>query len=135
MKCKEDEDVSEYVTHFKKIYKKVDPYKSISSKTIIRKFINSLPSKFVKLFTIISLASLNKAIEAVLNIEASQKVKVRKRNQVYMVDIIEELHQEVYNLQVRQVKLKQSKPVTSAEPLQETRNQIMPFRSRKDYKG
>jgi len=135
LKCKEDEDVSEYVTHFKKIYKKVDPYKSISSKTIIRKFINSLPSKFVKLFTIISLASLNKAIEAVLNIEASQKVKVRKRNQVYMVDIIEELHQEVYNLQVRQVKLKQSKPVTSAEPLQETRNQIMPFRSRKDYKG
>ena len=135
MKCKEDEDVSEYVTHFKKIYKKVDPYKSISSKTIIRKFINSLPSKFVKLFTIISLASLNKAIEAVLNIEASQKVKVRKRNQVYMVDIIEELHQEVYNLQVRQVKLKQSKPVTSAEPLQETRNQIMTFRSRKDYKG
>jgi len=135
LKCKEDEDVSEYVTHFKKIYKKVDPYKSISSKTIIRKFINSLPSKFVKLFTIISLASLNKAIEAVLNIEASQKVKVRKRNQVYMVDIIEELHQEVYNLQVRQVKLKQSKPVTSAEPLQETRNQIMTFRSRKDYKG
>ncbi len=63
------------------------------------------------------LSTLDKAIEAVMDVEASQKVKARKRVQAYMVDTIEELRQEVYNLQVFQAKLRQSKPVTLAEPL------------------
>ncbi len=37
------------------------------------------------------LSTLKEAIEFVLNIEASQKVKVRKRDQVYMMNIIEKL--------------------------------------------
>ncbi len=57
---------------------------------IVKKFINSLPSKFVKLFTIIRSANLNKAIEVTLNIEASQKIKARKRDQAYLIDTIEE---------------------------------------------
>ncbi len=40
-----------------------------------------------------------------MNVEASQKVKAYKRNQAYMVDIIEELRQEIYNIQVAQIKL------------------------------
>ncbi len=69
LEYEEDEDISEYATHFKQVYKRVDPHKSTPSRTIIRKFINSL-----------SPTSLDKAIEAVLNVKASQKVKTRKRD-------------------------------------------------------
>jgi len=41
---------------------------------------------------------LDEAIEVILDVEASQKVKTKKRDQAYMMDIIKELHQEVYNL-------------------------------------
>jgi len=99
LKCEDDEDVSEYATRFKRIYKRVNPHRSTLNRTIIRKFINSLLPKFVKLFTIIGPASLNKAIEAALDVEASQKVKARKRDQAYMVDTIKKLRQEVHNLQ------------------------------------
>ena len=114
--------MSEYVTHFKRVYKRVDPYKSTSSRIIVRKFVNSLPSKYVELLMIIGSANLEEAIEAILDVETSQKVKVRKRDQVYMIDTIEELYQEVYNLQMGQAKLRQSKPFTLIEPLQGTRN-------------
>jgi len=76
----------------------VDPHKSTPSRTIIRKFINLLSLKFVKLLTIIGPANLNEAIEATLDVEASQKVKIRKRDQMYLVDIIEELRREVHTL-------------------------------------
>jgi len=59
----------------------------------------------VKLLTIIESNTLEKAIEVDMNVEASQKVKAYKRNQAYMVDIIEELRQEIYNIQVAQIKL------------------------------
>ena len=95
----------------------MDPQKRTSLRTIIQKFINSLPPKYVEFLIIIGSANLDEAIDAILNIEASQKVKAWKRDHTYMVDMIEELRQEVYNLQVVQVKPKQSKPVTSAEPL------------------
>ncbi len=49
-----------------------------------------------------------------------------------MVETIEELRHEIHNLQVAQAKPKQSKPVTSAEPLQGIRDQIMPFRRGED---
>ena len=70
----------EYVTRFKKIYKRVDSQKKTPIKMIIQKFINSLPPKYVKLLTIIGLANLNEAIEVTLNVETSQKVKARKRD-------------------------------------------------------
>ena len=117
----------EYATRFKKIYKRVDLYKSTPTRTIVRKFINSLPPKYVELLTIMRPATLGKAIEAAIDVKASQKVKVRKRDQAYMVDTINELHQEIHNLQVAQAKPRQSKPVISAEPLQDIRNQIMPY--------
>ncbi len=44
--------------------------------------------------------TLEETIEAAMNVEASQKVKARKRDQAYMVDTIEELHHEIHNLQV-----------------------------------
>ncbi len=47
---------------------------------IIRKFINSLPPKYVELLTIIGLNTLAKAIEAAMDMKASQKVKVWKRD-------------------------------------------------------
>ncbi len=52
-----------------------------------------------------------------------------------MVDTIEELRYEIHNLQVNQSKPKQSKPVTPAEPLQGTRNQIMPYQGRGGLRG
>ncbi len=84
---------------------------------IIWKFIISLPLKYVKLLTIIKLVNLDKAIEAALDVKVSQRVKTRKKNQAYMIDTIKELWQEVHNLQVSQVKPKQSKPVIPAKPL------------------
>ncbi len=78
LECEKDKDISEYATHFKQVYKRVNPYKSILSRTIIRKFINSLPLKFVELLIIIGPANLDKTIEAALNVKASQKVKARK---------------------------------------------------------
>src|SRR6266540_7293503 len=102
---------------------------------IIRKFINSLPPKYVELLTIIGSTTLAEAIEAAMDVEVSQKIKARKRDQAYMVETIEELRHEVHNLQMAQVKPKQSKLVTPAEPLQGTRNQIMPYRGRGRFRG
>ncbi len=79
--------------------------------------------------------TLNEAIEAAIDVKANQRVKSRKRDQAYMVDTIEELRHEIHNLQVVQAKLRQSKPVILAEPLQGTRNQIMPYRGRGEYRG
>jgi len=90
LEYEEEEDVSEYTTHFKKIYKRVNPQKRTFIRMIIWKFINSLPPKYVELLTIIRSANLNEAIKAALDVEASQKVKTRKRDQTYMVDTIEE---------------------------------------------
>ena len=87
-----------YATRFKKIYKRVDPHRSTPTRTIIRKFINSLPPKYVKLLTIIGPTTLAEAIEAAMDVEASQKVKARKRDQAYIVDTIEELRYEIHNL-------------------------------------
>src|SRR6266496_3060372 len=95
-----------------KIYKRVDPHRSTPTRMIIRKFINSLPSKYVELLTIMGPTTLAEAIEAVMDVEASQKVKARKRDQAYMVDTIEELRHEIHNLQVNQAKPKQAKLVT-----------------------
>ena len=78
---------------------------------------------------------LNKAIEAAMDVEASQRVKARKRDQAYMVDTIEELRHEIHNLQIAQVKPRQSKLVTPAEPLQGIRDQIMPYRGRGGFRG
>ena len=78
--------------------------------------------------------TLAKAIEAAMDVEASQKIKAQKRDQAYMVDTIKELRHEIHNLQVAQVKPKQSKLVTPAEPLQGTRNQIMPYRERGGFR-
>ena len=100
MEYEEDEKISEYVTHFKKIYKWVDPYKSTPTRTIIRKFINFLPPKYVELLTIMGPITLEKAIEAAIDVKASQKVKARKRDQAHMVDTIKELCHKIYNLQV-----------------------------------
>ena len=75
MEYEEDEEISEYATRFKKIYKRVDLHRSIPTRMIIRKFINSLPPKYVKLLTIMGLITLAKAIEAAIDVEASQKVK------------------------------------------------------------
>ena len=47
---------------------------------------------------------LDEAIEAAMDVEASQKVKNQKRDQTYMVDTIEELRHEIHNLQVAQTK-------------------------------
>src|SRR6266542_3939187 len=52
-----------------------------------------------------------------------------------MVDTIEELHHEIYNLYMAQAKLRQSKPVTPAELLQGIRNQIMLYRERGGSRG
>ena len=49
---------------------------------------------------------LDEAIETIIDMKASQKVKARKRNQAYMVDTIEELHHKIHNLQVAQAKSK-----------------------------
>ena len=81
----------------------------------------------MKLLTIMGLTTLREAIEAAMDVEASQRVKARKRDQAYMVDTIEELYHEIHNLQVVQVKLRQSKLITSAKSLQDIRNQILPY--------
>ncbi len=83
--------MSEYTIRFKRVYKRIDPYKSTSSRTIVKKFINSLPPKYMEFLIIIGLFNLDEAIKAALDVEVSQKVKVRKRDQAYMVDTIKEL--------------------------------------------
>ena len=98
LEYEEDEEIFEYAICFKKIYKQVDLHKSTPTRMIIRKFINSLPSKYVKLLTIMGLSTLGEAIEAAIDVEASQKVKAWKRDQTYMVDTIDELRQEIHNL-------------------------------------
>ena len=104
LEYEEEEDISEYATRFKKIYKRVDPQKRTPTRTVVRKFINSLPPKYVEMLTIIGPDTLDEAIEAIINIEASQRVKNRKRDQTYMVDTIEELRHKIHNLQVAQTK-------------------------------
>ncbi len=135
LEYEEEENISEYATRFKKIYKRVDSQKRTLIKTVVRKFINSLPPKYVEMLTIMGLDTLDEAIEAAMDVEASQRVKARKRDQAYMVETIEELCHKVHNLQVAQAKLRQSKPVTPAEPLQGTRDQIIPFRRGGGFKG
>jgi len=100
LEYEEEENISEYATHFKKIYKRVDLQKRTPTRTIIWKFINSLLPKYVELLTIIGPNTLDEAVEAAMDVEASQKVKTRKRDQIYMVDTIEEFRQKVHNLQV-----------------------------------
>ncbi len=78
MEHEEEKDISEYATCFKKIYKRVDPQKRTPIRTIVCKFINSLPPKYVKLLTIIGPATLDEAIEAAIDVEASQKIKAYK---------------------------------------------------------
>jgi len=58
----------------------VDTQKRTSIRTIIRKFINSLPSKYVKLLTIMRPGILEEAIEAAIDVKISQRVKARKRD-------------------------------------------------------
>ncbi len=135
LEYEEEEDISEYATRFKKIYKWVDSQKRTPIRTVVRKFINSLPPKYVKMLIIIGPDIMDKAIEAAMDVKASQRVKNRKRNQIYMVDTIEELRHEIHNLQVTQTKSRQSKPVIPAEPLQGTRDQIMPFRRGRGFRG
>ncbi len=67
------------------------------------------------------LSILEKTIELALNIEAHQKIKARKKNQVYFLNTIEKLRYKVYNLQVVQAKPNKVKPVMLVEPLQRTR--------------
>ncbi len=104
MEHKEKEDISEYVTRFKKIYKRVDSQKRTPIRTIIQKFINFLPPKYMELLTIIGSNTLKEAVEAAMDVKASQKVKACKKDQAYIVDTIEELYQKVHNLQVAQTK-------------------------------
>ncbi len=54
----------------------------------------------MELLTIIGPITLDDAIDVILDIKVSQKVKAQKRDQAYMIDTIEELHQEVHNLQI-----------------------------------
>ena len=78
--------------------------------------------------------TLGEAIETAMDVEASQKVMTRKRDQTYMVDTIEELRYEIHNLQVAQVKPRQSKPVIPAKSLQGTRDQIILYRGRGGFR-
>ena len=80
LKYEEEEDISEYAICFKKIYKRVDLQKRTPIRTIVRKFINSLPSKYVELLTIIGPASLDEAIDTAIDVKASQKVKAWKKD-------------------------------------------------------
>jgi len=75
LKYEEGEDISEYVTHFKKVYKRIDPQKRTPIRTIIRKFINFLPSKYVELLIIMRPDTLEETIEAAMDVEVSQRVK------------------------------------------------------------
>jgi len=45
----------------------------------------------VELLIIIGLSTLDEAIEAAMDVEASQRVKAQKRDQAYIIDIIKEL--------------------------------------------
>jgi len=83
--------MSEYTTRFKKIYKRINLQKRTLIRMIIRKFINFLLPKYVKLLTIIRPANLDETIKAVLDIKASQRVKIRKKDEAYMIDTIEKL--------------------------------------------
>jgi len=47
---------------------------------------------------IMRLSTLDETIETIMDVETSQKIKARKRDQAYIVDTIEELRQEVHNL-------------------------------------
>ena len=80
-------------------------------------------------------STLAEAIKAAMDVETSQKIKARKRDQAYVVNTIEELRHEIHNLQVNQAKPKPAKQVTPAEPLQGIRNQIMPYRGRGGWRG
>ncbi len=69
----------------------MDPLKRILVRTVIRKFINLLLPKYIELLTIMRPTTLNEVIDAAIDVEASQKVKAQKRDQAYMVDMIEKL--------------------------------------------
>ena len=53
----------------------------------------------MELLIIIGPADLDKAIEAALDVEISQKIKARKRDQAYMIDTIKEFWWEIHSLQ------------------------------------
>ena len=59
----------------------------------------------MKLLIIMRPSTLNEAVKAAIDVKVSQKVKARKRDQAYMIDIIKELRHEIHNLQVAQAKL------------------------------
>jgi len=82
LEYEEDEEISEYATRFKKIYKRVDPHRSTPIRMIIRKFINSLPPKYVELLTIMGLITLTEAIEAAMDVKASQKLRPGRRTKL-----------------------------------------------------
>ena len=52
----------------------------------------------MELLTIIGLSTLDEAIEAAMNVEASQRIKAQKRDQAYLINTIKELCHEVHNL-------------------------------------
>jgi len=55
--------------------RRVDLSKKTLKQTIVRKFTNSLPSKYTEILIIIGPNTLEEAIEGALDVEVSQKIK------------------------------------------------------------
>ncbi len=123
----DDEDISEYATKFKKIYKRVDSSRKIPKWTIVRKFINSLPLKYTEMLTIIRPNTLEEAIEGALDVKASQKIKGWRKKQSYLLDTIKALKKKVHALQI--------KATTLAEPVQGIQDEIFGNRGRGRVRG
>ena len=79
------------------------------------------------MLTIIGPNTLEEAIEGALDVEASQKIKGRKKEQSYLLDTVKALKKEVYALQ--------AKATTLAEPVQGTRDEIFENRGRGGFRG
>ena len=97
--------------------RRVDLSKKIPKQTIVRKFTNSLPSKYTEILIIIGPNTLEEAIEGALDVEVSQKIKEWRKEQSYLLDTVKALKKEVHALQV--------KAIISAESVQEIRDEIL----------
>jgi len=91
--------VVKYAIRFNKILKKVNYNENYIHKMKVRKFINSLTDRLVELTQIQSPANLDNTITATILLEMGIKRRNGWRNNVYMIEIIEALRNQVKVLQ------------------------------------
>ncbi len=91
----DDERVADYATRFNKILKKVDYNNNFTIKMRVWKFINGLIDRLAELTQVQNPATLDAAIKAVTSAEMASTRRNGRRSNVYMMETIEALRNQV----------------------------------------